>query len=640
MKKKHLLFSAIALVAMSLNASAQTAGYWGMSTTDTWTPGPVGIGTTSTPADATLLVNNSVSGTTSIGPGNNPGLKINHVLPLVSTMGGVLPNHMEIWDLHLGMSGGGGGMTYIPNLMDVIDPNGWLGIKRAIPRAPLDVNGDGIISNSLAVLSNISVGTSIPAATPDAMLDIYNPVSGSGTGPGNTPALKISRDIPAVFSGLPTFPNHLEIWDRTFTGMSMGGGMGSGFTNTLVDVVDPNGWLGILQPNPTQPLDVNGNALIEKDLQVNGMIVSNTAVISMGNTSALGDGIIGNNLYVGAVPNATDPYMLTYGSAGGKITKRPVPVSTADNLGNHTATMNLNMASHSIINAGSITGTALSVGVGSVSCGTANCASLSTAGAINGGSLTISGFGTILGAVSTGAFSSTGTGTFASSVTAGGVVLTSDRRFKKNIAKLDNIKDAVFKLIPSQYTHIKEASDKFKFDDSLHFGFIAQEVQKVFPNIVRPVDSQGHLGIMYTEIIPLLLEALKEEDAIVKESTAKIEALENKVAEIETKLNQSATANGTSGLNDGGDKAVKSTLAQNIPNPFSKETSIGFNIVGSYNRAFIGIYDLNGKELKKVEIQPNSAQVTIPSDTLIPGMYIYSLLVDNNLIDSKRMVVQ
>jgi hypothetical protein len=56
--------------------------------------------------------------------------------------------------------------------------------------------------------------------------------------------------------------------------------------------------------------------------------------------------------------------------------------------------------------------------------------------------------------------------------------------------------------------------------------------------------------------------------------------------------------------------------------------------------AFIGIYDLNGTQIKLEEIHlSGKGSVSIEPNELKPGMYLYSLIVDNKLVDTKTMVL-
>ncbi len=85
---------------------------------------------------------------------------------------------------------------------------------------------------------------------------------------------------------------------------------------------------------------------------------------------------------------------------------------------------------------------------------------------------------------------------------------------------------------------------------------------------------------------------------------------------------------------------VQNELYQNNPNPFGKETSIGYNIVNMQQGAFIAVYDLNGKEIfRQAVTEKGKGSITLSGDKLVPGMYLYSLIVDGKETATKRMVV-
>ena len=78
----------------------------------------------------------------------------------------------------------------------------------------------------------------------------------------------------------------------------------------------------------------------------------------------------------------------------------------------------------------------------------------------------------------------------------------SDIRIKSNIEQLTNVDlDKLNKIIPKSY--------KFKGDDEKHFGFIAQDVEKEFPNLVS-TDNEGMKSVNYLEMIPLLLHKIND----------------------------------------------------------------------------------------------------------------------------------
>ena len=79
----------------------------------------------------------------------------------------------------------------------------------------------------------------------------------------------------------------------------------------------------------------------------------------------------------------------------------------------------------------------------------------------------------------------------------------SDRRVKKEIREIENSLDKALRLNGVTYLYTSEASG-----DPRHAGVIAQDVQAVLPEAVTERD--GILGVKYTEIIPLVINALKE----------------------------------------------------------------------------------------------------------------------------------
>lgn len=83
-----------------------------------------------------------------------------------------------------------------------------------------------------------------------------------------------------------------------------------------------------------------------------------------------------------------------------------------------------------------------------------------------------------------------------------------------------------------------------------------------------------------------------------------------------------------------------STLYQNTPNPFSNETTVEYYVNNMKSNAYIVLYDLNGRELNRYEIaETGKGYVTINSDKMVAGMYLYSLVIDGREIDSKKMVL-
>ena len=82
-------------------------------------------------------------------------------------------------------------------------------------------------------------------------------------------------------------------------------------------------------------------------------------------------------------------------------------------------------------------------------------------------------------------------------------------------------------------------------------------------------------------------------------------------------------------------------LNQNQPNPFAEQTVITYNIPSTANAAQILFYDVNGKQINSVTITTfGQGQLNVYANDLTSGMYSYTLIVDGQIIDTKKMVKQ
>ncbi|MBN1406008.1 MAG: tail fiber domain-containing protein, partial [Candidatus Omnitrophica bacterium] len=103
---------------------------------------------------------------------------------------------------------------------------------------------------------------------------------------------------------------------------------------------------------------------------------------------------------------------------------------------------------------------------------------------------------------------------------------SSDARFKQDIASIFNPLDKISSLNPVEFSWNKESFPDRGFDNRRHMGLLAQEVEKVIPELVM-ADEKGYEAIEYTSLIPMLVGAVKELKAENDELKQRITALEN-----------------------------------------------------------------------------------------------------------------
>jgi hypothetical protein len=113
-----------------------------------------------------------------------------------------------------------------------------------------------------------------------------------------------------------------------------------------------------------------------------------------------------------------------------------------------------------------------------------------------------------------GDIASSGTVRTTSALVTGAITACSDIRYKKNIIPLENALEKVLKLNGVTYLwKISEFPNK-NFSSKMQIGVIAQEVEKIYPQLVV-TDTDGYKSVDYSKLTPILLEAIKEQQKMI-----------------------------------------------------------------------------------------------------------------------------
>jgi len=107
---------------------------------------------------------------------------------------------------------------------------------------------------------------------------------------------------------------------------------------------------------------------------------------------------------------------------------------------------------------------------------------------------------------------------------AGDIILSSDARLKSNIVTLGPTLISLMQLDAKRYTMKADKEQKQKI------GLLAQEVQKVFPELVSE-DKNGMLAVNYQALVPVLINALKEQEGNYNELEKELSKLETLIKE-------------------------------------------------------------------------------------------------------------
>jgi hypothetical protein len=246
-------------------------------------------------------------------------------------------------------------------------------------------------------------------------------------------------------------------------------------------------------------------------------------------------------------------------------------------------------------------------------------------------------------------------GYFVGGLYADGLVVMSDQKLKKNVSRENNITSKIMQLRPVNY-QLDQNRKGYAFSNKLQHGFIAQEMEKVFPELVTDIKHpikdgdnttfENIKGVNYVGLVSVLTRGMQEQEEKIIAQEEKITSQEEKMVAMEKELQGLKQAMQVLGNSNPSVKAALNNtpfagydLKQNLPNPFTESTIISYNIPTTEKNASIAIFDLNGRMLTQYSNLVGKAQLTINAKELQPGLYIYSLIVGGQEIMSKKMVV-
>ncbi len=123
-----------------------------------------------------------------------------------------------------------------------------------------------------------------------------------------------------------------------------------------------------------------------------------------------------------------------------------------------------------------------------------------------------------------------GNGRFGGVVTASsGFACASDVRYKKNISPLNNALGNILQLNGVNYLWNQEAFPDKNFSANNQIGFIAQDLEKIYPEMVF-TDEKGYKSVDYARLTPVLVEAVKELSVKNDSQQAQIDELKKELA--------------------------------------------------------------------------------------------------------------
>ena len=223
----------------------------------------------------------------------------------------------------------------------------------------------------------------------------------------------------------------------------------------------------------------------------------------------------------------------------------------------------------------------------------------------------------------------------------------SDSTKKKNIQDISlNALTIIDKLRPVTFEWKKAVDNGMK---GTQMGFLAQEIETVLPSMIvlmhdtikSKVTKQDSVttitkGIKYNELFSLFVSAMQQQQKMIDSLKADVAKCCTATERIN---NNDSQGKSETTLQVELANKNETILYQNEPNPFDGSTVIRYFIPETSGNAYIGFYDMYGKEIKKLEIKEKGfGKVEANTENLASGIYSYSIIINDKMVETKKMM--
>lgn len=226
----------------------------------------------------------------------------------------------------------------------------------------------------------------------------------------------------------------------------------------------------------------------------------------------------------------------------------------------------------------------------------------------------------------------------------GSLISTSDKRLKSNIQESDYGLKQILQLAPKSYDMKSQPGKK-------RYGLLAQDVQEVMSEFVSStevvVDEKGgtkksvateYLGVNYLDMIPVLIKAIQEQNALIEAQAARIDQLEAQSNDTDSEDNTT-----TPHPNSDNSRLIPQSTGkvfQNNPNPFKNNTRISYELPENTRQATLMITDMSGRQVATYTLdKQRTGEVSVNANGLPNGTYVYVLMADGQPVARNKMVV-
>ena len=188
----------------------------------------------------------------------------------------------------------------------------------------------------------------------------------------------------------------------------------------------------------------------------------------------------------------------------------------------------------------------------------------------------------------------------------------------------------------------------------VYTGFMAQDVEKAakdlgfdFSGVDAAKNEKDLYGLRYSEFVVPLVRAVQELSERTETLHKENEELKKKLSTLEELKNRFQKWEAAMGGKNSGATSLQepknvpentANLEQNTPNPATGSTRISYRLPAGTTRAQLLLTDISGKTVRTVPLT-TAGSIEIDTAGISSGVYTYSLVVNDKVVETKRLTV-
>ena len=169
--------------------------------------------------------------------------------------------------------------------------------------------------------------------------------------------------------------------------------------------------------------------------------------------------------------------------------------------------------------------------------------------------------------------------------------------------------------------HLEQMNEEMRA--KLRYGLLPEELQAIFPSLV--VKIPNGFGINYTDLIPILVSCIQELKVQIDSRTEKF---------IDVMMARNSDTSDVSAVCS----VIGNTLISAAPSSVSEPATVRYLLADNVSNAYILVTNMGGRVMTRVPLSSADTSVTIDSSILDKGIYLCTMFVNGEIVETKRLV--